>query len=90
MSLLKRLFGGGGATQEAPSETHNGYTITPIPIADGAQFRLSARVEREVDGTLKTHTLIRADTVGDLETAQTASVEKARQAIDSLGDGIFR
>ena len=89
MSFLKRLFGG-GAPQEVPSEDYKGYRITPTPIAEGGQYRLSATIEKEVDGATKTHNLVRADTVAGLETAQKASLEKAQQVIDALGDGVFR
>ncbi|MEO0667342.1 MAG: HlyU family transcriptional regulator [Pseudomonadota bacterium] len=89
MSLFKRLFGG-GAAPEAAAEDYKGYRITPTPIAEGQQYRLSARVEKEVGDETKTHNLVRADTVAGLEAAQAASVEKAQQVIDALGDGIFK
>ena len=89
MSFLKRLFGG-GAPEAAASEDYKGYRITPTPIADGAQYRLSATIEKEIEGALRTHNLVRADTVGGLDTAQSASLDKARQVIDALGDGIFK
>ncbi len=43
-----------------------------------------------MDGTVKSHTLIRADTLGDLEGANEASISKAKQVIDEQGDRIFR
>ena len=89
MSLFTRLFGG-GAAPDAAAEDYKGYRITPTPIAEGQQYRLSARVEREVGDETKTHNLVRADTVAGLEAAQAASVEKAQQVIDALGDGIFK
>ncbi|MEO0503963.1 MAG: HlyU family transcriptional regulator, partial [Pseudomonadota bacterium] len=75
---------------EAAAEDYKGYRITPTPIAEGQQHRLSARVEKEMGGETRTHILIRADTVAGLEAAQAASVEKAQQVIDALGDGIFK
>ena len=90
MSLLKRLFGGGAAPEPAQAEEYQGYRITPTPIAEGAQYRLSAIIEKDVDGVTKTHNLVRADTVAGLEAAQAASLEKAQQVIDALGDGIFK
>jgi hypothetical protein len=86
MSLLKKLFGGGGSSAPEPkSETHNGFTITPTPIREGARFRISALIEK--DG--KTHTLIRADVLEDLNTANEASVNKAIQMIDEQGERLF-
>ena len=89
MSFLKRLFGG-GETPEPEPEIYNGFRITPTPIAEGSVYRLSAKIEKEVGGETLTHTLIRADTVGGLDTATEASRDKARQVIDSLGEGVFR
>lgn len=92
MSFLKKLFGGGGSAEasEPASEIYEGFKITPTPQREGTQFRISARIEKEVDGTVKSHTLIRADTLGDLEGANEASISKAKQVIDEQGDRIFR
>lgn len=86
MPLFSRLFGG---TPKAASETYKGFTITPTPIRDGENFRISARIEKEVDGEVRTHTLIRADTLDDPERAVLASAGKARQLIDEQGDRLF-
>ena len=91
MSLLSRLFGG-RKDQAAPkaetagkTEDHKGFAITPTPIAEGGQFRVAARIEK--DGHV--HELVRADTLASLEQATTISVAKARQMIDEQGDRIF-
>ena len=94
MSLLSRLFGGGsssqpGAQPRVTSLDHNGYTIIPSPIREGNRYRISARIEKEVGGQMKSHTLIRADTLDDLETAENASTAKARMLIDEQGDRLF-
>jgi len=91
MSFLKKLFGGGSSDADAPvSETYEGFTITPTPQREGTHFRICARIEKEVAGEMRSHTLIRADTIGDLEGASEASVAKAKQIIDEQGDRIFR
>lgn len=92
MSLLKKLFGGGGGSAEpdAPTEEYEGYRITATPISEGQTFRVAATIEKEVSGETKTHKLIRADTVQGLEAAQAASVRKAKQVIDEQGERIFR
>lgn len=91
MSFLKKLFGGGTSdADEAEVETYEGYKITPTPQREGTHFRIGARIEKEVDGEVRSHTLIRADTIGDLEGAKEASVGKAKQIIDEQGDRIFR
>ena len=94
MSLLKRLFGGGsgsGGPKEPAAETveYKGFRITPEPMAEDGQFRLAARIEREIDGETRQHHLIRADMLRDRQQAEEAALAKARQMIDQMGDRIF-
>lgn len=90
MSLLSRLFGGGGSgSSDQPSEAHEGFTITPTPIREGPTYRLSARIEKTVNGEPKSHTLIRADTFQDEDAAAQAAVTKARMLIDEQGEALF-
>jgi len=93
MSFLKKLFGGGEKAAVAekalqPVE-YKGYQITPCPIEEGGQFRISARIDGNVNGEAKSHTLIRADVIRDHGEAVEASVGKAKQMIDQMGDLIF-
>ncbi|MEM6372742.1 MAG: HlyU family transcriptional regulator [Pseudomonadota bacterium] len=92
MSFLKKLFGASGAgdATEAESETYKGFTITPTPQREGNDYRIAARIEKEVGGEVRAHNLIRADTIGALEAAQDASINKAKQMIDEQGDALFR
>ncbi len=94
MSFLKKLFGGGGTKDVAVEKTaqpveYKGYQITPCPIPDGGQFRISARIDGVVSGEAKSHTLIRADVIRDQGEAVEASIGKAKQMIDQMGDQIF-
>ena len=90
MSLFSKLFGGGkSAKPAAEPEEHDGFTIYPEPAGQDGQFRIGARIEKTVGGELKTHRFIRADTVADLETANSISVTKAKMLIDQQGDRIF-
>ena len=93
MSLLSRLFGskGSGAAETPPaaSEEHAGYRITPEPVSDGGKWRIGARIEREVDGQTRSHTMIRADTLESHDAAVEASLAKARMLIDQQGERIF-
>jgi hypothetical protein len=92
MSLLSRLFGRGSdeaPATEAEAEHYNGYAIYPAPIRDGTQWRIAARIEKEVGGELRVHQLVRADTMGDAEMAATESANKARRLIDEQGETIF-
>lgn len=92
MSLLKKLFGGGnkGTAPEASTETYEGFRITATPVAEGNTYRVSALIEKDVDGETFSHQLIRADTVQGLEEAQKACFRKAKQVIDEQGERIFR
>ena len=91
MSFLKKLFGGrGDAPSEPAGETYSGFHITPTPQRDGTQYRICARIEKEVEGEMLSHTLIRADTIGDPDEAAAAAIAKAKQMIDEQGDRLFR
>ena len=91
MSFFKKLFGGGSESAPEPeTEVYKDFIITPTPINEGPHYRISAQIEKEVDGEMKTHTLIRADTLGELEAANAASIGKAKKMIDEQGEGIFR
>ncbi|WP_108483461.1 HlyU family transcriptional regulator [Oceaniglobus ichthyenteri] len=91
MSLWSRLFGGGGGAPAAPQgETHAGFTIYPEPVNDGGRWRIGARIEKQIDGTLQSHKMIRADTLDSAEAATEASLKKAKMFVDQQGDDIFR
>lgn len=87
MSLLSKLFGGGGgASQPEPTtETYKGFTITPEPQREGSNWRIAAKIEK--DG--RSHTLIRADQLSDRDECEKFSVSKAKQMIDEQGDRLF-
>ena len=89
MSILSRLFGGGGNAEPPTSEDYQGFTITPEPIAEGNKYRLAARITREVDGETKEHHLIRADTLDSKGQADEAAIAKAKQMIDQMGLRVF-
>ena len=91
MPFLSRLFGKSAAPAAAPEPVlHKGCRIYPEPVREAGSFRVAARIEKDIEGTLQTHHLIRADTFSSLEEAQATSLDKARLAIDQLGDGLFR
>lgn len=92
MSLFSKLFGGGGggaAKSEATPEEHDGYQIYVEPMSESGGYRVAARIEKEIDGTLKSHHMIRADTCQSLEEAERITLFKAKQVIDQQGDAIF-
>ena len=89
MSLFSRLFG--SKPKETPdlSVEYQGFRITPNPMKEAQGFRLSALIEKEVGGEIKSHHLIRADTIGDFDQCVDASVTKAKQMIDQMGERLF-
>lgn len=96
MSILSRLFGFGGGdgggedgAPAAPGEDYEGFVIYAEPERDGPRWRLAARIEKEIDGALQTHRMIRADTFESAEAAATAATAKAKVLIDEQGARIF-
>ncbi|MGQ0609963.1 MAG: HlyU family transcriptional regulator [Paracoccaceae bacterium] len=89
MSLLSRLFGSRSAPKTPEPILHKDCRIYPDPIREGAIFRIAARIEKDFGGQTRTHRLIRADTRSTADEAAQASADKARQAIDQLGDSLF-
>jgi hypothetical protein len=92
MSFLKRLFGAGTREpeQKAPAEEdYQGYRLVADPQKEEGQFRLAGTIERQVEGEVRTHRLIRADLFTSADDAAAAFFRKARQVIDEQGDRLF-
>lgn len=92
MRFLSRLFGSqaGGAAEPETPVVHKDFRIFPDPIREGSTYRVAARIELDVDGAVKEHQMIRADTVNDLDEAKATSIRKAKQMIDEQGGALFR
>ena len=89
MSLLSKLFGGGGAQPTPEPEDYQGFAITPEPVNEGGRYRIGATISKDIGGETKSHHLIRADVLDDQQSAVDASIRKAKQVIDEQGDRIF-
>ena len=93
MSLLSRLFGGGGGAEKTrpavEPEMHEGFAIYPEPKREAGGYRIAARIEKTIEGEARSHAFVRADTVSDPDAAVEFSVRKARQLIDEQGEGLF-
>lgn len=89
MSLFSKLFGGGASASAPEPETYQGFAIHPDPMPEGRQFRLQARIEKDVGGEIKSHTVIRADVFESRDAAVEAAIVKAKQVIDEQGDRLF-
>ncbi len=89
MSFLKKLFGGGekksASSASVEEVTYKDFHIATTPMDEGGQFRVCAQVTKEVEGELKSHTLIRADMCSTKEEASSIAIRKAKQMIDEQG-----
>ena len=90
MSIFSKLFGGGKSKPAAEPVLHNDYRIFPEPTSEQGGFRITARIEKDIDGETKTHLMIRADKCQSMEEAVETSTFKAKMLVDQQGDGIFR
>ena len=93
-NFLSKILGGSGSAAagsdaEPVEEQYNGYTIRPKPFQNGAQWITSGVIEKQFDDEVKQHSFIRADMYPVREAAAEASVFKAKQMIDMMGDGVF-
>jgi hypothetical protein len=88
MSIISRLFGG-GATPEPEPETYKGFNIFPAPQSGEGGFRIAGRIEKEIDGEVKSHDFLRADTMQSKDECARFTVVKAKQIIDEQGDRLF-
>ncbi len=92
MGFFSRLFGGSDNTVDAktvePVE-YKGFQIYQESIAEGGQFRLAGRIEKSLDGEIKSHRFIRSDLLGSKEDANELMLKKSQMFIDQMGDKIF-
>ncbi len=98
MSFFKKLFGrssagasGSWAETAKPAATlnHEGYLIAATPHKEGAQYRLKGTISKEIDGEVKTHTLVRADLFSSSDECAQFTLRKAQQVIYEQGDRMF-
>ena len=89
--FLKKLFAGGGtSTHQAPPQEYSGYTIVASPQRESGGWRVAGTISKEMDGEVKTHAFIRADTNPDLQGTVDLTIGKAKRLIDEQGDRIFQ
>lgn len=88
-SFFSWIFGSSATAASSACVLHNDFRIFPEPIAEGSVYRIAARIEKTIEGEVKTHRLIRADTRSGRDEAVEASIAKAKQAIDQLGTSLF-
>jgi hypothetical protein len=94
MSILKKLFGGGGGDAPAPPTAaqkteHNGFSISATPYKEGGQFQTCGVISKMIGGTLREHKFIRADRFQSQDEAMEFTIRKGRQIVDEQGDRLF-
>ncbi|WP_297112165.1 HlyU family transcriptional regulator [uncultured Devosia sp.] len=95
MSFLKKLFGGGSASEPAGDkvlgeESYKGFQIKAIEMKAGSELQLAGLIEKDVGGELKTYRFIRADRMSSRDDLVALALSKGRQIIDEQGDHIYR
>jgi hypothetical protein len=96
MSLWKKLFGGGEASDAGGGkpaglghEEYKGFTITAIEMRAGSEYQLAGTIEKEVGGEHKSYQFVRADRIGSRDDLVSMALAKGRQIIDEQGEGVF-
>ncbi|MFA0413403.1 HlyU family transcriptional regulator [Vibrio renipiscarius] len=92
MGLFSRLFGGKTNKQPLPVEPveYKGYQIYQEAMAESGQYRIAGRIEKEIDGELKSHRFIRSDVLSSKSDADEFMLKKAQMFIDQMGSDIFK
>ena len=95
MSFLKKLFGGGQATEAKPTGPaktieHNGFTIHATPYQEGGQWQLCGVVEKTIEGELKSHRVVRADRFPGKDEAVDFTLVKGQQLVHQAGESVCR
>ncbi|MEL0660118.1 HlyU family transcriptional regulator [Psychromonas arctica] len=94
LSGLTSLFSSNTShsTEQASVEEsieYKGFTITPNPMNEGGQYRLSAIIEKEVNEVVLSHSFIRSDVIASRDDCIDMTIRKAKIAIDQMGESIF-
>ena len=92
LSGLKGLFSGGESAPEPTEEAveYEGFMITPAPMKDNGQLRVSATITKGEGEEQKTHHFIRSDLIPSRDECIKVTLRKAKMTIDQLGDNLFR
>jgi hypothetical protein len=93
-SFFSKLFGLGGTSAPAAkvaeeTETYNDLLLVATPMKEGAQFRLSGRIEKRDGDTVLVRSFIRADLFASREDTVSAVFRKAKQIADQHGASLF-
>ncbi|NVK35291.1 MAG: transcriptional regulator [Rhodobacteraceae bacterium] len=93
--MLGKIFGSlfsgkaDNTSVKAEAVLHEGYEIFAEPRPSGAQWQVAGRIEKDIDGTRKSHVFIRADTMPSADEASEHMIRKAKVMIDQQGESLF-
>jgi hypothetical protein len=73
-----------------PAVEYKGYRIRPEPYRTNGQYQTAGVIEKDAADGLKEHRFVRADTHLTRDDASQFAISKAKQIIDSQGDGMFK
>ncbi|MGR5236053.1 HlyU domain-containing protein [Vibrio alfacsensis] len=92
MGFFSRLFGGSEKTavvKTVEPVEYKGFLIYQESMAEGGQYRIAGRIEKNVEGEVKTHRFIRSDLLGSEQDANELMLRKSQMFIDQMGEKIF-
>lgn len=91
MGLFSRLFGYKKPKVEPQVEPieYKGFLIYQEAMSESGQYRIAGRIEKEIDGEIKTHRFIRSDVLSSRADADQFMLKKAQMFIDQMGSSIF-
>lgn len=93
-TLLKKVFGAGSEDQSEADSLgdaieYKGYQIFLKPRPLGGQFGVGGVIRKVTDEETREHIFIRADQAPSQSLCNEITLQKAKSAIDSLGDSLF-
>ena len=93
-SFFSKLFGRGGepaspAKVAEETEAYNDLLLVAAPIAEGGQYRLAGRIEKQDGDRVLVRSFIRADLFSSRDDTVGATFRKARQIVDQTGPSLF-
>lgn len=86
-SAFKKIFSSDSAhSNNAQTHTYKDFTVQTNPVKTANGYRVNGIISKAE----QSHEFIRADMAHGLESAHALTLSKAKQAIDQMGDGLFK
>ncbi len=92
MGFFSRLFGRESSPTkqiEVEPVEYKGFLIYQEAIQESGQYRIAGRIEKEIDGEIKSHRFIRSDVLSSRGDADEFMLKKAQMYIDQMKGNIF-